>query len=133
MARIKNKKTKKKKKEQKTTKTQKYSKMSFSVISQNFPFFGVGVQNFPFLTTWPKKRAPQNTIKNRGFSKLLFEETYASRNGHFWTKKTKSRNSSYHFFLPISSLSTTKTQKVAETPIFTANLKKIFSIFELKH
>ena len=48
----------KRKKREKTRKNQKYSKMSFSVISENFLRFGVGVQNFPFLTTWPKKRAP---------------------------------------------------------------------------
>ena len=35
----------------------------------------------------PKTRTPQNTIKNKGFGKLFFEKTYASRNGHFWTKK----------------------------------------------
>ena len=40
--------------------------MSFSVISQNFIFFGVGVQNFPFGATW---RAPPKQYKNRDFSK----------------------------------------------------------------
>ena len=85
----KQKKTKKdKKREKKTRKNKKHSKMSFSVISENFPLFWVGVQNFPFLTTWPKKRAPKKHYKNRGFSKLFLVNTYASRNGHFWTKKT---------------------------------------------
>ena len=46
--------------------------MSFSVISENFLLFWVGVQNFLFLTTWPKKRAPKKHYKNRGFSKLIF-------------------------------------------------------------
>ena len=63
---------KKKKKEKETRKNKKYSKMSFSVISENFLLFWVGVQNFPFLTTWPKKRAPKKHYKNRGFSKLFF-------------------------------------------------------------
>ena len=54
----KTKKKQKKKKRKKTRKNKKYSKMSFSVISENFLLFWVGVQNFPFLTTWPKKRAP---------------------------------------------------------------------------
>ena len=68
----KQKKQKKIKKEKKTRKNKKYSKMSFSVISENFLLFWVGVQNFPFLTTWPKKRAPKKHYKNRGFSKLFF-------------------------------------------------------------
>ena len=49
--------------------------MSFSVISENFLLFWVGVQNFPFLTTWPKKRAPKNTIKI-GVSANFFLETH---------------------------------------------------------
>ena len=65
-------KKKKDKKREKTRKNKKYSKMSFSVISENFLLFWVGVQNFPFLTTWPKKRAPKKHYKNRGFSKLFF-------------------------------------------------------------
>ena len=68
----KTKKTKKDKKREKTRKNKKYSKMSFSVISEIFLLFWVGVQNFPFLTTWPKKRAPKKHYKNRGFSKPFF-------------------------------------------------------------
>ena len=62
--------------------------MSFSVISENFPFFWVGVQNFPFLTTWPKSAHPKNTIKIGVSANFFLENTYASRNGHFWTKNT---------------------------------------------
>ena len=54
---------KKKKKKNKKTKNTKYPKKSFSIISQIFLLFLVGVQNFPFLTTWPKSAHPKNTIK----------------------------------------------------------------------
>ena len=76
--------TKKTKKKQE----KKYSKMSVSVISENFPLFWVGVQNFPFLTTWPKKRAPKKHYKIGVSANFFLENTYASRNGHSWTKKT---------------------------------------------
>ena len=114
----KTKKQKKQKKKKKSNKTQKYQKKSISVISQNFLCFGGGgVQKLPFLTTWPRKRAPPKHYKNRGFS-LFFEKRYASRNGHFWTKKPKSRNSSYHFFFAFFLFQQQKTPKLAETPIF---------------
>ena len=105
----KNKKRTKKKK--KTRKNKKYSKMSFSVISQNFLLFWVGVQNFPFLTTWPKKRAPKKHYKNRGFRPPFLENRCASRNGHFWTKKPKIYKFQL-FFCLFSSLSTTKNTKI---------------------
>ena len=59
--------------------------MSFSVINQKFDFC-MGVQNFPCWQLGPKGAPPKHN-KNRCFSKLFFEKTYASRNGHFWTKK----------------------------------------------
>ena len=81
----KNKKTRKKRSPKR--KQQKYPKISFSIISQIFPFFGVAFQNFPFLTPWPKKRAPKKHYKNRGFKPFFLKSSCASRNGHFWTKK----------------------------------------------
>ena len=104
-------------KKEKSRKTKKYSKMSFSVISQNFLFLG-GCPKFPFLTTWPKKRAPPKHYKTRGFSKPFLKKTYASRNGHFRTKTTQIQQFQLSFVCLFSSLSTTKTQKCAETPIF---------------
>ena len=94
---------------QKTEKNKKNIKWAFqlSVI------FG-GCPKFPFLTTWPKKRAPQKHYKNWVFSKPFFlKKTYASRNGYFWTKKPKSRNSSYHLFC--LSLLFKQQHKSAET------------------
>ena len=118
---------KKKRKKKEKVKTQKYQKIGFQLSVKIFFFWG-GVQKLPFLTTWPRKRAPKKHYKNRGFSKAFLEKnSYASRNGHFWTKKHKSRNFSYHFFLPFSSLSTTKNTKISWNPYFysvLANLKK---------
>ena len=56
---------KKKNKGQKTKKLQNTKKELFSYLSI-FSFFLVGVQNFPFLTTWPEKRAPKKHYKNGG-------------------------------------------------------------------
>ena len=118
----KQKKTKKTKKQEKKEappkKTAKIPKNSFRIISQSFPFFLLAFQNFLFLTPWPKKRAPPKHHKNRGFRHFFLKSRCASRNGHFWTKKPKFINSNYHFFCLFSSLSTTKNQKNAETPIF---------------
>ena len=113
----KNKKRKKKKK--KTRKHKKYSKMSFSVISENFLLFWVGVQNFPFLTTWPKKRAPKKHYKNRGFRAFFLKSRCASRNGHFWTKKSQIHKFQLSIFFACFLLfQQHKTQNFAETPIF---------------
>ena len=57
-----------KKKKEEVKNTKKTPKKSFSVISPNFLFLGAGVQKLPFLTTWPRKRAPPKHYKNRGFS-----------------------------------------------------------------
>ena len=93
--------TKKQKKKQKTDKkrkqTQKYQKRAFQ-LSVIFSFL-VGVQNFPFWTTWHKTRAPQNTIKNRGFREHILKNSYASRNGHFWTQKTQIQKFQLSFVL----------------------------------
>ena len=51
------KKHKKQKIKRKKGKKRKLSKKTQTKI-QSFFLFWVGVQNFPFLTTWPKKRAP---------------------------------------------------------------------------
>ena len=78
-----------------------------------YPFFWGGrVQNFPFSTTWPKKRAPQkNTIKIGVSANHCWKNRCASRNGHFWTQKPKSRNSSYHFLAFFFSFNNTKQKK----------------------
>ena len=55
----------KKKQQQQKQKPKKYKKMNFSVIIQNFIFWG-GCPKSHFLTTWPKNAHPQNTTK-KGF------------------------------------------------------------------
>ena len=123
------KKTQKQKKKQKKRSHQKKAKIpknSFSIISQIFPFFLVAFQIFPFFTPCPKKRAPKNTIKI-GFQALFFESRCASRNGHFWTKKTKIHKFQLSFFCLFSSLSTTKNPNNCWNPYFysvLANLTK---------
>ena len=63
--------------------------MSFSVISQNFLCFG-WVSKISFFDNLAQKaRAPQNTIKIEGSANSFFKKAYASRNGHFWAKKTQ--------------------------------------------
>ena len=114
----KNKKTnqKSKKKKRKSKKTQKYQKELFRYQSK-FSIFCGGVQKLPFLTTWPRKCAPPKHYKNWGFS-LFFEISYASRNGHFWTKKAQIQKVQLSFFLPFLLFQQQKTPKLAETPIF---------------
>ena len=112
-------KKKKKEKKKKTRKHKKYSKMSFSVISENFLLFWVGVQNFPFLTTWAKKRAPQkNTIKIGVSGPFFLKSRCASPNGHFWTQKSQIHKFQLSFFACFLLFQQHKTQKFAETPIF---------------
>ena len=83
-----------------------------------FSFLG-GCPNFPFF--WqlgPKNAHPQNTIKIGVSANFFFlKKTYASRNGHFWTKKTNPEIPVI-LFLPIFFSFNNKKQKVAETPIF---------------
>ena len=122
---------KRKTKKEKIKNTQKYQKRAFQ-LSVNF---WQGIQKLPFLTPWPRKRAPKNTIKI-GVSAYFLEKSYATRNGHLWTKKPKFRNSSYHFFLPFFSFNN-KNTKICWNPYFysvLANLKKDnFPKNNLKH
>ena len=82
--------SKKKKSKQKTGKTNKKNKNtknSFSFIS-HISFLLWVPPNFLFLTTWPKERAPKKHYKHMGFQQGIFWKRDASRNGHFWTKKS---------------------------------------------
>ena len=88
------------------------------VICLIFFFFLVGVQIFPFLTTWPKKRAPKKHYKNRGFSNPFFGKQSCVTKRPFFGQKNKSRDSSYRFFFCLSLLFQQNNTKLAETPIF---------------
>ena len=131
----KNKKTRKKRSPKK--KQQKYPKMSFSVISQIFPFFGWLFKISLFWHLRPKSLNPKNTIKIGVSGPFFWKSSCASRNGHFWTKKTKIHKFQLSFFLPIFfSFNNQKTQKVLK-PLFysvLANQKKEnFQKNNLKH
>ena len=100
-------KTKSKKEKKKWTpptkkKPPKTPKMRFSVISQFFCFLG-GSENSLFWQLGPKSAHPQNTMQIGVSASQFLKNRSASRNSHSWTKKPKSRNSSYHFFLPFPS------------------------------
>ena len=128
---------KKEKKEKKWKKTNKGKntpktkippkKKSFSVISHFFLFL-VGVQNFPFLTTWPKKRAPKIHYKNRGFSNpFCGKQFWVTKRPFLDKKKPNPEIPVIIFFWPFSSPTTTKNTKVSWNPYFysvSANLKK---------
>ena len=68
--------------------------MSFSVISQFFLLFLVGVQNFPFLTTWPKKRTP----KKKGFQQGMFKKTDMRHETAILEKKNQIQKFQLTFF-----------------------------------
>ena len=117
-----------KNKHKKEKKHKKYQKLAFQV-SVKFSFFW-WVSKISFFDTLTQKRVPKKHYTNRGFSTVFLKNRCASRNGHFWTKKPKTRDSSYHLFLPFSSLSTTnnnkKHKKCAKTLFYSVlgNLKK---------
>ena len=84
-------------------------------LSVKIVFWG-GVQNFPFLTTWPQ--TPKH-YKNRGFGKPNnFQQQLTVTKRPFLNQKTQTRNYNYHFWGLFPSLAQQKAQKCAETPIF---------------
>ena len=103
----KNKKKRKTKKEkEKNTKIQKKELFSYQ---SNFSFFWQGIQKLPFFDTLAQKTRTQKHYKNRGFSLFFLERSYASRNGHFWTKKTQIQKFQLSFFfLPFFSFKNKK-------------------------
>ena len=111
----KRKKQSKKGKKGRKQKTQEYPKNQ-SVISHFFLFL-VGVQNFPFCQLGQKSAQPKNTLKIGVSATHLLENSFASRNGHFWTKKPNPEIPVIIFFAFLFSFNNKKTPKLAETPI----------------
>ena len=101
----------------KPKKTQKYQKISISVISHLFLFWWVSKISF-FSTTWPKKRAPQNTINVGVSAKHFWKTDVRHETGIFGQQKPKFRNSSYHCFVFFFLLQQQKNPKMTEIPIF---------------
>ena len=88
-----------KKTNRKKNKNTKIPKKGSFQLSINISFL-VGVQRcpkFPFLTTWPKKRAPKNTIKIGVSAKHVLKSRCVTKRPAL-DKKTQTRNSSYHIF-----------------------------------
>ena len=107
---------KKKQKTKKSKKTQKYQKKSFSVINQNFFFSWGGVQKLPFLTTWPRKRAPPKHYKNRAFSLFFLKKVMRHETAIFGQKNPNPEIPVIIFFC-LFLFQQQKTPKLAETPI----------------
>ena len=98
----------------------------------------MGFQNFPFLTTWPKKRAPKKHYKNRGFSNpFCGKQFWVTKRPFLDKKKPNPEIPVIICFLPFSSLATTKNTKISWNPYFysvLANLKKEnFECLNSKH
>ena len=91
-------KQKERKQRKKNKKNTKIPKKELFKYQSKFSFFFGGFPKFPFLTTWPEKRAPPKHYKNRGFSNPFCGKQFWVTKRPFLDKKAKSRNSSYHFF-----------------------------------
>ena len=120
----KKKETKKKTKNRKTKKYAKIPKKAFQLSVILF-FFGVDVQIFPFLTTWPKKPAPKNT-KNIGVQQPIFGKQFCLTKQPFLDKKPNPEIPVIVFFSFIFSFNN-KNTKISWNPYFysvLANLNK---------
>ena len=114
-------------KNRKSKKTTKYQKKLFSYQSK-FSFFGGGCPKIPFFDNLAQKaRTQKNTIKIGVSARHFWKNSYASRNGHFWTKKSQIQKFQLSFFCLFSSLSTTTNINICWKPYFYSvlvNLKK---------
>ena len=108
---------KKRKTDKETVKSTKIPKKELFSYQSKFSFFWGGVQKSPFLTTWPRKRAPQNTIKIGVSARHFWKNSYASRNGHFWTKSPNPEIPAIIFIGSFLLLQQQKTHTSAE-PLF---------------
>ena len=126
---------KKKLKKKKNLKTQKYQKRAFQLSVKIFIFWG-GVQKLPFLTTWPRKRAPPKHYKNRGFSLFVFEKKLFVTKRPFLDQKNPNPEIPVIIF-GLFSQSTTKNTKISWNPYFYSVLtnpqKDNFQNLNLKH
>ena len=110
---------KKEKKDDQKKQQQKHQKMAFQLSVKFFLFFRWLFKISLFWHLGPESLNPQNTIKIGVSSDFFLETSCVSRNGRFWTKKTKIYKFQLSFFLGYFLLfQKQKTQKSAETPIF---------------
>ena len=108
----KNKKTKQNNRNNKT-----FSKMSFSVIRQNFLFLG-GCPKFPFFDNLAQKTRTQKHCKNRGSSLLFFEKKICVTKRPFLDQKTQIQKFQLSFFLPTFFSFNNKKLKIVLKPLF---------------
>ena len=76
----------------------------------------MGVQNFPFLRTWPKKRIPQKHYKI-GFQQSIFRKTVVRHETAIFGPKKPNSEIPVIIFWPIFLFQQRKTYKFAETAI----------------
>ena len=121
------KKPKKNQNKERKRKNTKIPKKSFSVISQIFLSFWQGIQELPFLTPWPRKRAPKNTMKIWVSAYFFWKEVMRHETAIFGQKKPNSEIPVIIFFLPFFLFQKQKNTKICWNPYFysvLANLKK---------
>ena len=122
-----------KKREKKQEKTKNTQKWAFQLSVKIFLFFGWVSKISLFWQLGPKSAHPKNTIKIGVSANFFLENTYASRNGHFWTKKTQIHKFQIIFFCLFSSLSTTENTKNCWNTYFYSVLanqkKRIFKFY----
>ena len=113
----------------------KNTKKELFSYQSNFSFFG-WCPKFHFFDNLAQKAAPKKHYKKGVSARFFLNIRCASRNGHFWTKRPKTRNSGYHlFFAFFFFFSTTKTTQISWNPYFDsvlASLRREFSKFKLK-
>ena len=110
-----NKKRKNKKEKVKNTRIPKKELFSYQ---SKFSFFLTGYPKIAFFDTLAQKTRTQKHYKNRNFRLFILERSYASRNGHFWTKKTQIHKFQLSFFSCLFSFSKTKKHKNLLKPLF---------------
>ena len=91
--------------------------MSFSVISQNFLFFG-WVSKIPFFDNLAQKTRTLKHYKNRCFSKLFLKKKHMRHETAIFGPKNQSSEIPVIIFLPVFLFQQQKTPKIAETLIF---------------
>ena len=125
----KNKTTKKEEKQRKESKKHKNTIKRAFQLSVKFFFFWGGCSKIPFFDNLAQKaRTPKNTIKIGVSARHFCKNSYASRNGHVWTKNIPNAEIPVIFFFlaPFFSVNN-KKQKICRNPYFysvLANLKK---------
>ena len=109
---------KKKNQERKRKKHKNTKKRAFQLSVKIFFFFDKVSKNCLFLTPWPRKRAPKNTIKIGVSACFFWKEVMRHETAIFGQKKPKFRNSSYHFFSCLFFSFKNKKHKNMLKPLF---------------